>query len=561
MNPSTFLRPTPLALAVCLLGMVVAAQAQQAPDAGQILRQQQAPQVQPTPPGTAVEVQPPAAVVTPPGGARVQLQAVEFSGHSVIADADLRAALGPAVGQSFDLAGLRGLADRISALYRASGYPFALAFLPPQPLTDGRLLIQIVEGRYGQVRALADEPSVAAQAQPWLSALRSGEVIHSPTLERSTLILDDLPGVAIAPVVRPGQAVGSGDLDVRVVRTPALGGEVGLDNHGNRYTGAQRLRLNLQADSPLSFGDQCTARLLYSNLDLWLGQLSYSLPLGTSGLRGNVGYAHTSYELGEEFASLGASGTAKVSSLGLSYPLLRSQRSNLTLTATWQHKRLNDRQQQAATNDHKTSNVVPLALNFDHRDGFGGGAISYGSVGFSSGRLELGPALEAIDRASGQHTRGGFQKWNLELARIQATAVAGLTVFGRLSTQWASKNLDSSEGFGLGGATGVRAYPQGEGGGDQGWLAQIELRYAIGAFSPYVFYDAGRITFNARPADLTVPPTTNQRSLAGAGVGARYQQGPWSLDAALAWRTVGGRPQSDSRDRHPRLWLTAGYRF
>jgi len=36
-------------------------------------------------------------------------------------------------------------------------------------------------------------------------------------------------------------------------------------------------------------------------------------------------------------------------------------------------------------------------------------------------------------------------------------------VYGRVSAQWASKNLDSSQKFGLGGPNGVRAYPSGEG--------------------------------------------------------------------------------------------------
>jgi len=144
---------------------------------------------------------------------------------------------------------------------------------------------------------------------------------------------------------------------------------------------------------------------------------------------------------------------------------------------------------------------------------------------------------------------------------VQATPVAGLTLFGRISRQWASKNLDSSEGFGVGGASGVRAYPQGEASGDEGWLAQIEVRYSLGAFSPYAFYDAGRVRINAKPESLAVAPIPNQRAIEGAGLGVRYQQGPWNLDANLAWRTHGGLAQSDSRQRNPRMWITAGYRF
>ena len=553
------LRQLPLLLGVALAQPALAQPTP--PDAGQIQRQELAPQLQPPRPGAPVEVQAPADGLTLPGGAQVRLQGLRFGGNTVFDEAQLRAVLGDALGQSYDLAGLRALAERISAHYRVNGYPFARAILPPQPLTDGQLLIEIVEGRYAQVRALSDEAGLAATAQPWLGWLVKGEVIESAQLERTTLVLDDQPGIRIAPIIRPGQEVGTGDLDVRVERTPGLGGDVGFDNHGNRFTGAQRLRLNLQWDSPFAFGDQFSARLLHSNESMWLGSLSYSLPLGYSGLRGNIGYAHTYYELGQEFASLQASGTAKTSSVGLSYPLLRSQRTNLSAALTWQHKRLNDRQQQAGLDDHKSSDSLPLSLNFDHRDQFGGGAITYGSVGVTAGRLRLGTALATQDRASGQHTAGSFHKWNLDVARVQATSVPGLTLFGRISRQWASKNLDSSEGFGVGGASGVRAYPQGEASGDEGWLAQFEVRYSLGAFSPYAFYDAGRVRINAQPESLAVAPNPNHRAIEGAGLGVRYQQGPWNLDASLAWRTHGGLAQSDSRQRNPRMWVTAGYRF
>ena len=45
-------------------------------------------------------------------------------------------------------------------------------------------------------------------------------------------------------------------------------------------------------------------------------------------------------------------------------------------------------------------------------------------------------------------------------------------------SQLASKDLDGSEQFVLGGANGVRAYPQGEASGDSGYQATAELRYA-----------------------------------------------------------------------------------
>ena len=533
--------------------------AQQQPDAGQTLQQQQqqVPQLPRT--GPTIDIISPVPMPTTPGGSKVTVHAVQLNGNTVISEAELLVVLGDYAGQTYDLAGLRGLAERISSHYRDAGYPFARAYLPQQAGGGGMLRIEIVEGRYGKVQTLGDK-ALAAYAADFLSPLKPSTVINSETLERATLILDDQPGIKVAPIIRPGQEVGTGDLDVRIEREPGFSGDVGFDNHGNRYTGEHRLRANVQWDSPFTFGDQITLRSLLSDEGMWLGSLGYSLPLGGSGLRGNVGYSHTSYELGKDFANLQSTGTAKAASLGVSYPIIRSQRANLTVAASYQHKKLNDKQGLASTNENKSSDSLPITLQFDQRDGLGGGGITYGSLAYTPGRLKLDTALTTTDQTSGQNTRGRFDKWNLDIARVQALS-ASFTGFGRVSAQWAGKNLDSSEGFSLGGANGVRGYPSGEGNGDEGWMAQLELRYAMGAFNPYVFHDSGRVKINADTGSLAVAPNTNHRSIGSFGVGTRYTEGNINLDASLAWRTHGGQPQSDTADRDTRAWVTVWYKF
>jgi hemolysin activation/secretion protein len=123
-------------------------------------------------------------------------------------------------------------------------------------------------------------------------------------------------------------------------------------------------------------------------------------------------------------------------------------------------------------------------------------------------------------------------------------------------------NLDSSEGYSLGRAQGVRAYSEGEGTGDEGYFVQLEACYQIGNMAPYVFYDEGRVTVNANNVQLTTPSSTNSQSLAGSGLGVRYSAGNLSVDAALAWRTKGGRPADlNEHDAKPRAWVVARYSF
>ncbi len=506
-----------------------------------------------------MNVQAPLVAPTAAGGPEVTVSSISISGNSVISEAELLRALGDFAGKAYDLAGLRGLAEKIANHYRSAGYPFARAFLPQQAGAQGLLRIEVVEGRFGQVQALGDADLVAAGGQ-FLATLTPGSVISGKLLERTTLILDDQPGIKISPIIRPGRELGAGDLDVRIQRKPGLSGDVGLDNHGNRFTGEHRLRANFQWDSPFTFGDQALIRLLHAD-GLSLGSLSYSLPLGATGLRGNAGYSQTYYELGKDYVSLGAKGSAKVSSLGITFPVIRSQKANLNLAVTFQEKRLDDRQLSSADDGAKRSDSLPITLAFDRRDGLWGGGVTYGSLGVTPGALQLSADLQSTDQTSGQNTRGKFSKWNLDIARVQATPLAGLVGSVRVSTQWATKNLDSSEAFSLGGSNGVRAFPVGEGNGDVGWLAQVEIRYAIGPYVPYLFHDSGRVNLNAKNSSLTSPASPNHRAIAGEGVGLRYSKDRLSVDSTVSWASFGGQAQSDTAQRTPRLWVSVGTSF
>lgn len=541
-----------MALGVALLHFSPAAQAQVPPDAGQTLQQLQPPIAAPRE-SQPLKIQAPLdSAPIAPGGAAVILNTVKLSGNSVFSEETLRAALGDVTGKTFDLAGLRGLAQRITDVYQAGGYPFARAILPPQDLANGDLRIEVIEGRYGVVQAQGDDSVLAQQASAFLDGLLPGSVIASASLERAALLLDDLPGIQTSATMRPGTQAGTGDLIVQVARDQRVRGDIGLDNAGSRYTGKNRVRANVDINSPFLLGDQLTVRALLSEEKLWLGSLGYSLPLGTSGLRGNVGYSHTSYELAKEFASLHANGTAKVASAGLSYPILRSQKANLTLIATYQSKDLHDNRDSTQTYESKSSQSMPLALQFDYRDAFDG--ITYGSASWTPGKLKLDAGLTAVDDYK---SNGRFHKLNLDVVRLQSLP-AGFNLMAHLSWQQANKNLDSSEKLSLGGASGVRAYPSGEATGDEGGLAQLELRYDAGAYTPYAFMDAGRITVNAKP----VVAGDNRRSLSGGGLGLRYQRQAWSADVALAWRTLGGRSLSETNsDPKPRVWLNVEYRF
>ncbi|MBA3582214.1 MAG: ShlB/FhaC/HecB family hemolysin secretion/activation protein [Gammaproteobacteria bacterium] len=531
----------------------VSALSQIAPDAGQTARELEP---KPTLPAKniKIEMDTSAQKESSAGGVQVNVKSIVFSGNTLYSETNLLAVLGEVVNKNYDLADMRLLTNKITEYYRAHGYAFARAYLPVQNMADGKLVIAIIEGHFGEVRVSGDD-KLSNSAQRFLSDLKTGDVIESKPLERAVLILDDQPGSKIVPFMRPGQQVGTGDLNVDIKHDKRSGGSVSIDNHGNRYTGRNRVKLDLYLNSTALFGDQFTLSTLYTSEDMWMGALAYGLPVNGSGLRASLGYSNTDYQLAKEFESLDASGFVQTVSAGLSYPFIRSQRANITGLATYQHKNLEDEYGATNSTQDKSSDVMPLIVQFDVRDHFFKGGITYGAVSWTYGSLDLDDNLLAVDELTAK-SDGSFQKINLDVARLQSVCDS-VSVYTHVSAQWSPDNLDSSEGFGLGGADQVRAYPSGEAFGDSGWLAQVELRYAFHSFTPYLFYDAGDVKINADPW----LSTDNYRAISATGLGLRYDQKKWYVNGVAAWRVTGGVPESDSTDTNPMFWVNAGYKF
>ncbi len=556
MNPQKSLRPALLTLASAFFFTSALAFAGGAiqPDAGRTI-QEIAPPPTPPKPSVDINIKAPDVSTSETGGVTVVVKKVLIEGNTVFDNETLLNVLGDITGKSYDLAGLKQLANQITTYYRNQGYPFARAIIPAQAMQDGLVKIEVIEGRYnGSIKVFGDDKLVDG-GQKFLNDLKQGDVIENKKLERAMLILSDQPGFSISPLMSPGDEVGTANLEVNLIREPKYGGQIGLDNFGNRFTGRARMHANLFANSQFLFGDQLLLNTLYTEEDLWSGALSYSLPIGGSGLRARVGYAHTYYELGKDFKPLDANGTAKVTTAELSYPILRSQAANIIIAATYQYKKLNDRQDAVNASTNKHSNSIPISLNFDLQDQLWGGGVTYGAISWTHGDLNLDSTLSTQDRITAK-TEGSFDKFNLDIARIQALP-ANFSFYGSLAAQATLDNLDSSEKFGLGGINGVRAYPSGEGFGDEGYLARLELRYALKQFTPYAFYDAGSVRINHDRFDTS----KNRRSISGTGLGLRYDSAHWAVDGSVAWQGAGGDPTSDTKDHNPMYWLGGQYKF
>ena len=485
------------------------------------------------------------------------LKGIVYRGMTEMQDSKVSTLAAAYIGRRVTLADLEKLAELVTLEYRARGFFLAQAIVPQQRIEDGQAEISVLEGRLGkvQLKVAADAPTSEARVRAILAHLTPGAALQSVSYERTMLLLSDLPGLKVQAGLEQGAETGTTDLVVEVsANQKRLQASVEADNYGTAASGRERLSATLRYASPFGIGDNFDARLMSSSgAQQTFGRLSYEAPLGADGLRLGAGVSRVGYELGAQFAALGATGTAQVFDVSAVYPLLRSRGRNLFLRAAIETKALRDKTEAVSQDSDKRVNAASLGVTWEARDTlFGGGYVNAGATAYF-GRLNLNnDATRSLDQdpATGHQTEGNFAKLGLTGSRLQAL-FGRHNLFVSLVGQLASHNLDPSEKLALGGDRAVRAYPSGEVLVDTGWIGSIEWRYsATDDLVLALFHDAGRgeQARNANASDLR-----NRRTLRGTGVGLTWSA-PYAitLRGAVAWR-MGDPPLSDSGASDPRV--------
>src|SRR5580658_8262351 len=242
-------------LGICLMPLSVFAAEPLVPSAGSILQQTQ-PVLPPAPSdtGTGLNIEQPGGGTLPPS-APFAVKSFELSGNTAFDTPTLHALIAEAEGQNLTLPQLGRIAARITEYYRSHGYPLDRAIIPAQNIRDGVVRIQIIEARYGEIALDNHSRVVDPLLQATLAPLQSGHAISDAPLNHALLLLADIPGVALVATLMPGEMVGTSDLQVQTAATPAVTGNVALDNDGNRYTGRVRLGGTVSVMDPAQHGD------------------------------------------------------------------------------------------------------------------------------------------------------------------------------------------------------------------------------------------------------------------------------------------------------------------
>ena len=540
---------------VVLIGTSICLSTHAAPpsvDAGSLLRQneQDLKRPQPTPRLQTAPLAPVAAASA--DEATLEVRAFKFAGNTLLSNEALAQAVAPYVGRTLSVTQLKEAAQAITNLYRAAGWTVR-TYLPKQEVAGGVVTLQVVEAVFGGALMAGTQPQrieATRLIQAAEASLVKGTPLHAAQLDRTLLLLDDLPGVNVTGHLVQGQQDGETNLALTATDEALVSGNAFVDNQGARTTGTERLSVNLNLNSPARMGDALGLNALKTQ-GVEYQRLSYSVPVGDDGWRAGLHASSLRYQvITPEFATLNPYGQATTRGLDLSYPLLRSQLQNINFVSSYDDKSFDNTSNSALT--RYGIKVFNASLNANQVDSWGGGGVTNASLTMTRGD---------------KNTESRFSKLNLSLSRLQSLSDT-LSVYLAASTQTTHGNLDSSEKMYLGGATGVRAYPASEAGGSEGSTLTLELRQRIdNTLTLTGFYDYGRIWVN-RDNTIASPANPNDYSLQGYGFTVAWQATQAvDLKATVAQR-MGSNPAAsatgmdgDGTQKVTRFWLSAGISF
>jgi hemolysin activation/secretion protein len=542
-----------------------------APDAGRLLREQptQTPQVF-SPPTILVDKKA-SDQQTPPTGPTLTLSDFVFEGVTLVSADELKLNLSQFVGKPLSFDDIQRISVAITAFYSAKGY-VARAVVPPQEIENGVLRILVIEGTLGEIGINNQGTRARSEAiEGFLKErLHPGETMNLSKLGEALNIINDQPGIAAGSSLKAGAKEGEVNVLVTAEDKALTEFNASLSNEGSRATGEARAVYGASLMNPTGRFDAANLILTQTQGSRFVST-NYSFAAGYSGLRLGANASYLDYDVVQNsLKSAESEGYAITYGVFGSYPIYRLKNFSLAVSASLGQKALNDFTIAGEVGDRKVT-TASFGINGERLDSYlGGGRTTFGLtavVGDSDQRNEGARLQDSLSREAFGH----FSKLNYSLGRQQQltpTWVLGVSLRG----QFAFDNLDSSERFSLGGVSGVRAYPSGEAGGDQGHLLSIDLNHQ---FTPSlfgkVFLDTGWIRDNHSTWDgwnAGNPGQKNSYTLSGVGTGLDWGISENVSLSALIAKPIGNNPgedangnDSDGRDQGLRGWVSLVARF
>ncbi|WP_081666038.1 ShlB/FhaC/HecB family hemolysin secretion/activation protein [Marinimicrobium sp. LS-A18] len=401
------------------------------------------------------------------------------------------------------------LVRTITQAYLEAGYVTSRAYLPPQDLSGGLFVVQVVEGRIEALDVQGAPQRIATTLLP--SA--EGDILNLRAIEQALDQINRLAGVRATVEFAPGDQVGGTVVVLKVDQDQWANVDVGVNNSGQESTGRRQGLVNVSLNNLTGYGD-------YLNLN-------YQRNIeGDRAEQSSESYGyHTSIPYGHWLVSIGgnqfdyltlvegssrtfrSSGDSQAHRFTLERTLHRSQSSKTSAELLLKQQENNNYLEDVRL---ETSSVRYRAaeLTLNHERYF-----QQGSTLLLAASYVKGLDNNLSGEVSSFYTES-FEKLNVNVSYRAPVPIPGNNTqwSSRFSAQYSEDSLYSAESLSLGSRYTVRGFEQdGVSGANGGyWRNEISqtyfpsTRFSRYSVSPYLGLDVGRVSGGETLAGVTV---------------------------------------------------------
>ena len=465
---------------------------------------------------------------------------IQIDGASVFSEEELDRVTSSLEGKESTVEDLRQLAERIEAKYKEAGFFLTRVFVPPQHVRNGLFKIRVVEGFIADIEVEGASPRMREQVREQLEPLTLMRPARLDAIERTLLILNDSPQIAVSSILRPGRQLGSSTLVAQVEEQNRAPGAISVSNQIGEDSGDYVVRVSQQFLGLGSDGDALELQAgvgdrpdRFSN-----ASVRYLMPLRKDGLTASIGYVSSRARPAGEAAAFDVVSASEAATARLRLPIRRERGLSLFAEVGLS----------AVRSDTDVLGSRVYSDRYDTAD-LSVQLVDWAtSFGLTSASLGLSQAIK--DRSSLPSTDTYDERQRKATASLRQVIPVNEAVSFSIGAQaqFASRPLLSGEKISFGGAGIGRGFEPGFIAGDRGFGISAEVGYAVGFGLTESLRGRGQFyafVDKAKTASLGQGgAVTSRDDLYSAGVGLRFQATN-GLKAEILW----ARPIKSSRPR------------
>jgi len=304
-----------------------------------------------------------------------------------------------------------------------------------------------------------------------------------------------------------------------------------IDDSGSRSTGFTKGLIGISFNDFLKQGETFTIREIHTsgNGSDYL-ELGAKFPVGLEGSTLAFRAGAINYDVGQQNASLDASGNSDFMDVNFIKPIFKSKDLNLDFGISGIRASYIENRGGGSSPGHPATDKVDqrldLSLYFNFYDKLFNQSGTTGKLVFSHGDVDAAHIVDDIGGPS-----GSFSKIVAQFNRLEKITEQD-NLYIRFKGQYALTALDAAEEFSLGGLYNVRVYPNSEGGGpdnaDSGFVINFELERMLNKnLKAFAFYDFGKIQIYDDPTGQFpkggFKVYKNEYNLKDAGLGMEWE--------------------------------------